>query len=211
VQHKGRANPGGRTVDGFRQSPSRFCEPRRVAASGRQSSEPTREPRPIFLFHGYEFHAHAFAGPTSLHRRARAHLPCRRIEQQLNEGSRCWRIGSPDEQPAQAKVVYCRDHSLGGALPSDNRPSRGRKARINTTFTSLGWHQRFPPLQDGDPTTPRRPLPIAHARLMPEQRRSRRRGSVIVSGKAACRASNAPVDSMSVIHIDVSVAETDLG
>jgi hypothetical protein len=50
-------------------------------SSGGQSFEPSRKSRPIFLFHGYELHAHALFGTTSLDRGTRAHLPCRRIQQ----------------------------------------------------------------------------------------------------------------------------------
>jgi hypothetical protein len=51
--------------------------------SGGQSFEPSGESRPIFLLHGYELHAHALFGTTSLDGGTSANFPRWHIQQQL--------------------------------------------------------------------------------------------------------------------------------
>jgi hypothetical protein len=51
--------------------------------------DPAKESRSIFLLHGDKLHAHAFSWLAPLDNRARAHLPCWHIQQQLDKCS--WR------------------------------------------------------------------------------------------------------------------------
>src|ERR1700730_7804726 len=106
-------------------------------ASGGQSFKPSREPRPMFAFHRDELHAHTLFGATSLDSGTGAYFACRRINKYMNEGSSRRRIRCTDEQSAQAKVVHRRNRSFVEPVPSDDRPFRSGKARINTTFAIL--------------------------------------------------------------------------
>ena len=91
----------------------------------------------MFVFHRDELHTHTLFGASSLDSGTSAHLTCRRINEQLNEGSSGRRIRSTDEQSAQAKVVHYRNRSFVEFMPS----------YLDLTLTSL---QAF---GDGDPIT----------------------------------------------------------
>src|SRR3984957_3085170 len=96
----------------------------------------------MFVFHRDKLHAHTLFGATSLDSGTNAYLTCRRIDKQLNEGSSRRRIRCTDEQSAQAEVVHCRNRSFVEPMPSDDRPFRSCKARIDTTFAILVRHWR---------------------------------------------------------------------
>jgi hypothetical protein len=117
-----------------------FRHPVRRVLSGGQSFEPSRKSRPMFVFHSDELHAHTLFGATSLDSGTSTYLTCRRINKQLNEGSSRRRIRCTDEQSAQAEVVHYRNRSFVESMPSDDRPFRGGKARINATFAILVRH-----------------------------------------------------------------------
>ncbi len=91
-------------------------------------------------------------GTTPLDGGTSANFPRWHIQQQLNEGSGCRGIGGADVKPAQPKVIHCGNHSFVETVPRDNRPLRSRKARINATFATLGWHWRSA-TNCGDPIT----------------------------------------------------------
>src|SRR5580704_10188347 len=96
----------------------------------------------MFVFHRDELHAHTLFGATSLDSGTSAYLTCRRINEQLNERSNRRRIRCTDEQSAQAEVVHYRNRSFVEPMPSDDRPFRSGKARINTTFAIWVQHGR---------------------------------------------------------------------
>src|ERR1700674_4689671 len=100
----------------------------------------------MFVFHRDELHAHTLFGATSLDSGTSAYLTCRRINKQLNEGSSCRGIGGSDVQSAQPEVVHFGNHSLVEAVPSDNCPLRGRKARKKAQSAILVYNGGSPSL-----------------------------------------------------------------